>query len=246
MYNLLKSHYKTRFYRSVPVILLTIILFVCPNQSCNAFSVNKNSVKESKSYNDMLIVKTTESLPDTLDEQRLAAFKILRPLLKKNLLTANVLWQKDEFSFSKKASLSSVYISDYLNNKITAEKLIEHISIELVEPQECRKNAIPKTLQEEVSQINSIISDKLRETANFYRSEGNFESALRIYKQSAELNPNDYISLYWIGEIYKQSANYDLAKEYFSKAISLSPDFKSANDALFEIDQEKKAKQDEK
>lgn len=245
MYYLIKS-YKTIFYYSAIITLLIISLFVYSYKECNAVTTNKNSIKEPKSYNDMLIVKTTENLPDTLDEQRLAAFKILRPLLKKNLMTANVLWQKDEFSFSKKASLSSVYISDYLNNKITAEKLIEHISIELVEPQEYRKNGIPKTLQEEVSQINCIISDKLRETANFYRSEGNFESALRIYKQSAELNPNDYISIYWVGEIYRQTGKYDIAIEYLSKAISLSPDFKSANDALYEIIQSNKDNQNEK
>jgi tetratricopeptide (TPR) repeat protein len=234
MNNLIKIQRKTLFFFSASALLLIAIFFAYQNNSCYAASSNKND--------EILFVKTNEKLPDTLYDQRLAAFKILRPLLKNNLLTANVLWQEDNFSFSKKASLSSVYISDYLNNKITAEKLIEHISIELLEPDEIRNNAVSQVQHEEVLQINCIISDKLRDTANYYRSEGKTDSALRIYRQVIELNPNDYLSLYWIGEIYKQMNNYDLAKEYYTRAISLSPDFKSANDALYEITQMAKAK----
>jgi tetratricopeptide (TPR) repeat protein len=170
-----------------------------------------------------------------LKEQRIAAFKALRPVLTGNISKASVIWQSDDFSFGKKASISKIYISDFLNKKISEEKFIEHINLEMIEPLSIRKSFVESANIPEVSQENLIVSLKLRDKADLYRIDGNLESALRIYNQIINLNPGDYISLYWIGEIYKNQNKIDLAKEYLTKALSFSHDFKSADDALFEI-----------
>jgi len=201
-----------------------------------------NNIQTNQTYysNKPVLIRLNANLPDTLEDQRIAAFKILRPMLSKKISTATVLWQKDDFSFGKKASVSSAYITDFLNKKISIENFIDHINLELIEPVPVRKNNIDPVKPVEVSQINMTISAKLREKADLYRIDGgNNESALRIYNQVIELNPNDYISLYWIGKIYNDRNKPDLAKEYFSRALGLNPDFKAADDALYVITKDK-------
>jgi|GEM_PF-3144700 len=197
---------------------------------------NANNLSNQTSYYDKSIcIKLEESAPEDLIDQRKAAFKILKPLLTKNVSIAEVIWQKDVSMFGKKASISNVYITDFLNKKINEEKFVGYINVELVEPLPFRKNIVKSAIFTDVSYENIAAAAKLRENADIYRILGNNDSALRIYKQVIKLNPNDYISMYWIGEIYKNLHNDVSAKKYFSKALGYSPDFKSADDALYEI-----------
>jgi len=223
---------------SIAVLLVYTIISACHANTKNLADNLKTPnilTKQIYYFNKDVCIKLKTKPPEDLKEQRNTAFKILQPVLSKDISIASVLWQGDDFSFGKKASISSVYILDFLNNRISTENFVNHISIQLIEPKFIRKNIVEPAIILQIPYENTVISAKLREKANIYRIDGNNESALRIYNQSIKLNPNDYISMYWIGEIYKNQKQNVSAKEYFTKALSLSPDFKSADDALYEI-----------
>ncbi|MDD3013951.1 MAG: tetratricopeptide repeat protein [Candidatus Gastranaerophilales bacterium] len=230
---------KIKKYFLLSAMFLTITIFAADTISAKIITEDFNKtntlLKQTYYLENAIYIKLNYAPPENLKDQKKAAFKILQPLLSKNIVNANVLWQKNDFSYGKKASISSIYITDFLNKKINTEKFIEHFNLELIEPLKVRKNKIKPINISEISHENLIISAKLKEKANIFRIDGNDESALRVYNQIIKLNPNDYISLYWVGEIYKNQKNIISAKEYFSKALSINPDFKSAGDALYEI-----------
>lgn len=66
-------------------------------------------------------------------------------------------------------------------------------------------------------------------------SNENLSKELAAYSQKTLSNPNDYDSFYKIGIIYEKKQRFDLALENYSKALSLKPDFKEVQQAIFEL-----------
>ncbi|WP_128331201.1 tetratricopeptide repeat protein [Apibacter sp. HY039] len=67
------------------------------------------------------------------------------------------------------------------------------------------------------------------QVGELYYQTGNTQKYVDRLKESVQKNPNDYVSLYNLGVIYsKDEKTYDLAKEYYNKAVSVKPDYTAA------------------
>jgi tetratricopeptide (TPR) repeat protein len=181
------------------------------------------------------IIKVTSPPPDNKNRLKEQAFTLLIPYLSKDIEKASVIWQKDEFSYGKMASIANVYIQNYLDRQISIKDFIDNFKIDDVEPAPLHKNNIAQITVNSVSQQLIEQSDQLRGKADLYRLNGKYDSAIRIYKQALDLNPNDTIALFWLAEIYKSQNDLKLAEVYYTKALSIDPDFRAADDALFEL-----------
>lgn len=186
--------------------------------------------------NNILIITISSKPPDSLDNQRKEGLRLIEKYLSKDLIRASVVWQEDEFSYGKMASISNVYIIDFLSNKISRQKFINYFELEDINPVSIHQNKITKAELISIPSIFVRYSQILRQKADIYRFDKNYDSAIRIYNEVLEINPNDTLSFYWLGEIYKSQNHPDLAKEYYLKALSYDPDFKAANDALYDLE----------
>lgn len=57
-----------------------------------------------------------------------------------------------------------------------------------------------------------------------YKAKGDFNNAIKIFKESIELNPNYIDALNNLGNTYSSMEEYDTALKYFYKAAELAPD----------------------
>ena len=204
------------------------------SQICKRFI----KAEEFSLKNNILTIKIYNDFPDTFKKQKEEAFKVMKPFLKQGILKAQVLWQKDKYSFGKLALISNVYISALFEKKITQKVFINSIDLSLIEPQNIFKNNIIKSSKKVfVSKEQVLHSAKLRNYADIYRNSKNYDSAIRVYLDTLNLNPNDNIALFWIAEIYKEKGFYKLAEDCYLRALGLEPGFRAADNSLFELRQ---------
>ena len=57
-----------------------------------------------------------------------------------------------------------------------------------------------------------------------YYNDKNYEEAIKCFKKSAELEPNDWYNWNWLGNTYNKNGNYEEAIKCLKKAVELSPD----------------------
>jgi tetratricopeptide (TPR) repeat protein len=217
--------------------LIILILLVATNNHC--FSVDLIKEKETNNIKQVylgtsVVIKIPESPPDDINEQRKQAFNELQPYLSKNINKASVIWQEDVFSYGKIASIANIYINDYLDKKINKKKFIEFFNLELLEPT-LVKNNIDKININSVSDELIRQSLCLREQANLYRTVGKYDSAIRIYNQVIDLNPNDAVALFWLAEIYQSIGHSELSEQYYRKVLEIDPKFYAADYALYKL-----------
>jgi len=223
------------------LLFLSLILVLITNQFCLSIAQNtkqdKNNLQNGQIIREgnILIIKVKSLPPDTYNEQRNNAFILLYPYLTRDIEKASIIWQEDEFSFGKVSSIANVYIKDYLNKKINRKKFIGYFNLQSIEPVSVRKNQVKKIEITKVPEEISRIASGLREKANSYRFIGKYDSAIRIYNQVLELNPYDTITMFWMAEIYNAKGDIKLAEEFYTKVLSIDPDFIAADNALYEL-----------
>ncbi len=106
---------------------------------------------------------------------------------------------------------------------------------------------LKKELFDSVSTQLKIFENKFsndRSLASFYNRFGyslikhkKYEEAIKYFKKQIEIIPdqaNPYDSL---GDGYKAAGKYELAREQYSKALSIDPNFKSSKDNLAKIEE---------
>lgn len=175
--------------------------------------------------------------PEDMQALKNVAYQILHKIMSKNssLNKIQINWQEIECGYGKSASLAGIYIKDYFKKRITKGELKEVLFIATIEPTSRRLNPVMAVPRIDVPIENIRKSKDLREAANIYRSNKKYDSAIRTFKHSIKMNPNDYISYYWLGEIYKEKKEFAQAREYFNKSLGLNPDFRRADESLAKI-----------
>jgi len=222
------------------ILFFSLLLVFAANQfgfSAENKQIKNDYIAEGQIIREgnILIIRVPSLPPDNYNSQRNQAFILLYPYLTKNLEKASVIWQKDEFSFTKVVSIANVYIKDYLDKKISMTKFIGYFNLQSIEPAPLHLNKVNKLEHSIVSEELTRKAVILREKADAYRFIGKYDSALRIYNQSLEFNPYDTITLFWLAEIYSAQGSIKLAKEYYTKALSIDPDFIAADKALYKL-----------
>jgi tetratricopeptide (TPR) repeat protein len=210
---------------------ITTLLLVARDENTE-HQVKINIIENTKDY---VFIKIPQISPSFEKKPKEISFGFMKKYFDNNKIKISVIWQKDEYSYGANYSLAGVYIKDYLNKKINKETLINYINEEDVFPLPVGKNQIKQIKNIEVSKENILISSQLREKADLYRLNKQNQSAYRIYEQAVSLNPRDVISLYWMGEICKSKNDVENAKKYFYRVLELSPQFTAADNALFEL-----------
>ncbi|UCH85672.1 MAG: protein kinase [Candidatus Latescibacterota bacterium] len=59
--------------------------------------------------------------------------------------------------------------------------------------------------------------------AHVHRREGNWETALQLYRRSQRLNPRAFMTCFGLGQTYRYLREYDKAETMLTRAIALSP-----------------------
>lgn len=178
-----------------------------------------------------------EAPPENIQSLKNLAYQILHQIMSKNssLNKIEINWQAEECGFGKTVSLAGIYIKDYFTKKITQNELKEILFISTIEPTSRRLNPVMEVPRIDVPIDNIRKSQDLRDAANIYRTNKKYESAIRTFKHSIKMNPNDYLSYYWLGEIFSEQGEYAKAREYFNKSLGLNPDFRMADESLAKI-----------
>lgn len=146
-----------------------------------------------------------------------------------------ITWQPHDGGFGKQASLAGIYIRDFYKKKITDNELKEVIFISSIEPESRHLNAVVDVVKMDVPIDNLRKAKELRQAANIFRQNGKYDSAIRTYKQAVKFNPNDYLSYYWIGEVYILLEDNKKACENFNQSLGLNPGFRMADEALAKV-----------
>lgn len=185
-----------------------------------------------------VIVNVFASPPASEDEFKNKVYNIMRSIIGVNnsLEKIEVNWQPEDGDFGKQASLAGIYIKDFFRKRISANELKEVIFVSSLEAKSRHLNTVVVQAKMDVP-IDKIRKAKdLREAANIYRSNKKYDSAIRTYKQAIKYNPNDYLSYYWIGDIYFAQSDNKKAKEYLQKSLGLNPEFRKADETLAKIE----------
>lgn len=224
-------------------ILVTAIIIAVQTPACAKILPDTIfSLPEIFRENNIITIKYKENPPENIDSQRYVALKLIKPYLKRNILKASVIWQKDEFSYGKIASIANIYIRDYLEKKIDSKKIADYFVLETIEPifisKSNNNNDIGLIRPDFLALFseNSKKAEELRQKADIYRLNALYDNAIRIYLDVISFNPEDAISHYWLGTIYLKQKNYDQAREHLVMAIKIDPKFIAANNALLELD----------
>lgn len=190
----------------------------------------------SEEYNYLTIVIRAEPT-ETEEVLREKAYRIIKKVLSINPAFGkiSVLWQPQEGAFGKQASLAGVYIEDYFNNKLSEKEFKDIIFISSLEPYSRRLNKVQKRMLVDVSEINIKKAKELRESADIYRVKEQFETAEKTYREAISYDPNDYLSYYWLGEIYIKQKEFNKAEEALETSLSINPDFRKADEILAKI-----------
>ena len=99
---------------------------------------------------------------------------------------------------------------------------------------------LEKKLSKRITITDSLIVEHKKETLLFRASDafqkGNYalvtkkyENAIKYYKKTIELRPNDAHAYNNLGNVYKELKNYPLAIIAYQNAIILKPDYASAH-----------------
>lgn len=223
--------YITYFY------IITFGQIIDLSKTCSAselvFDNNSKAVNHFICKDGYILINVSKTPPLYLSEQRKQAFRLLKPYLTNNIYKASVLWQKNNFSYGKIASIPNTYIREYLNNKIKENTFISLFTLQEIEP-DIFSNIISNS-NYNISAEARIKTVDLAKTAEFYRLNGSNDSAKRIYLQILEINPNDTIAIYWLAKIYKIENNPEKAREFYSRVLSIDPSFWAANEDLYEL-----------
>ncbi|MEW5820516.1 MAG: tetratricopeptide repeat protein, partial [Cyanobacteriota bacterium] len=165
------------------------------------------------------------------------AYEIMRRIMGVNPSLGKIVinWQPEQGGFGKSASLAGIYIKDFFSKKITRNELKEVIFTAAIEPESRHLNEVMDIAKVEVPIDNLRKGKELRTAANIYRQNKKYDSAIRTYEQAIQFNPNDFLSYYWIGEVYAELKEFDKAKVSLSKALGLNPDFRQADESLARI-----------
>ena len=122
---------------------------------------------------------------------------------------------------------------------------IESLKSELIKTKAMAKDALEKISSLEQKLSNKIaITDRLivehkKETlllrasdafqkGNYALVTGKYKNAIKYYKKTIELRPNDAHAFNNLGNVYKELKNYPLAIVAYQSAIMLKPDYASA------------------
>lgn len=212
---------------------LTCAITSFENNSNEKFEHSSNFTIEQG--NHYTFIKISQSPPDQENNPKKYSFDLMKKHLDKNKRKIAVIWQKDEHHYGRNFSIAGVYIKDYLNNKINEQKIYDYIIETEILPSPISRNNIKKNSLITIEKKYILKASNLRKKANIYRVNKQYDSALRIYKQAININPNDIISYYWVAEIYKTTDKLKLAEDYYIKALKISPSFNAADNALFEL-----------
>lgn len=183
-------------------------------------------------YKNEVLIKSDILPPDNFDERKIWAFQLFKPYLKSYPSKITVFYNTQDELYKKAVSVSNIYIQSYLDKNISKENFIKSFRIELID---LKKEYSPVKTAIEPQQgdiARDINVEELKELAYTYKISGKYNEALRIYKQVSELNQYDYISTYWIGQIYQIQLDYKNALIYYKKTLDINPDFSSAKQEL--------------
>jgi tetratricopeptide (TPR) repeat protein len=184
------------------------------------------------------VIITIYSMPDSENYQvKDQAYDIIRRIIGVNpsLNKIEINWQPEEKGYGKTASLAGIYIKDYFRKKMKPNEVKEVIMLTSIEPQSRALNNVPEVAKMDIPVENLRKAMKLREAANIYRENKKYDSALRTYRQAIKINPNDYLSYYWMGEIFIATDDIDKARESLTKSVGLNPGFRKADETLAKI-----------
>jgi len=198
------------------------------------YSKNRDEYKITV-HENIVLIKTSLDLPKDDYNQRLAVYEIISPYLHLYPQKITILWQKDIYSYGKLFSVSKTYINEFYTKKMTKSEFIEKISEKDLTPVNISKNGIAKITLAKVESLRIQKSYELREKGDLYRFIEDYESAIRLYRKSIEYNPDNYLSFYYLGEIFQIKNMPAEAKKYYIRSIQLNPGFKAANDKFFEL-----------
>ena len=117
--------------------------------------------------------------------------------------------------------------SELIKTKALAEDAIEQIS------------KLEKKLSKKITITDSLIVEHKKETLLLRASDafqkGNYalvtkkyKNAIKYYKKTIELRPNDAHAYNNLGNVYKELKNYSMAIVAYQNAIMLKPDYASA------------------
>lgn len=174
---------------------------------------------------------------ETSSELRNKAYDIMRRVIGVNPSLSKIVinWQPEEGCFGKTASLAGIYIKDFFLKKITPSEIKEVIFVSSIEPTSRHLNEVLQVAKIDIPIENLRRAKELREAATIYTQNKKYDSAIRTYKQAIKLNPNDYLSYYWLGEIYIIKENFKEAQECLNKSLGLNPEFRKADETLAKI-----------
>ena len=79
----------------------------------------------------------------------------------------------------------------------------------------------------------------LQVLGRMYKQSGNYEQALKYYRQYAGYFPEDVESFSAIGNVYKNMGDFDKAKEFYDKALLLEPSNSETIISLADLDAQK-------
>jgi tetratricopeptide (TPR) repeat protein len=181
---------------------------------------------------------TIQSSPDSENATiRDKAYEIIRRIMGVNpsLSKIDVSWQTEQEGYGKSASLAGIYIKDFFRKKMQPYEVKEVILISSIEPRSRKLNKVSPVARMDVPVENLRKAMKLREAANVYRLNKKNDSAIRTYKRAIKYNPNDYLSYYWLGELYMDQNEFDKAEDFLNKSVGLNPEFRKADETLSKL-----------
>lgn len=187
--------------------------------------------------NNVVLINITGKPISDDKSLRAYAYRIFNQVIRVNpsLDKISISWQPEEGAFGKTASIAGIYIKDYFRKKITQDELKEVILVDSIEPTSRHLNDVPKIALIDVPIENLRKAKELREAGIIYMQNSKEDSAIRTFKQAIKFNPNDFLSYYWLGELYIKKEDYDDAQEALTKSVSINPGFRRADEALAKI-----------
>ena len=224
-------------YLKTLIFLFILLILSCPTncQEISRTNLDAATVKmEYKYIDNRLMVKIQEAPPYENNPLKIS-YQIIKPFLKKELISATIDWQADIHSYGKSYSVGGVYIKDFLNGTVSEDEFLKFFKEKDILPVPFSKNGIKKVILEKVPDESALKAEEFKKQADIYFINKEYRSAIRIYKQATELNPSDYVSYFRLAQAYQMLNDNDNAAIYFEQAVKINPSFKAADNALYDI-----------
>ncbi len=196
--------------------LVFMLLFSCSNKK-----------KETDSANALKVMEKDLDNANTIFTNRL---KVLYEELKKNPMDKKVYNNIGDFYF-KNGFVKNAKMFFYLALKIDSNYVPALFNLSVVYNYTGRYDSTIYCLE----RIHKIEPDNIKALTNlsrFYYKKANLQKALEYATLAYNKNPDDSNLCYNIGKIYEALKEYDLAKEYYEKAIELNKNNKKAEVSL--------------